>query len=672
MAKVYLSSTLVDLKAERTVVTNWLIAAGHLPVHSYVADSESVHLSCLNDIDACDLYILILGHRYGFVPEESNPEQGSITQLEFRHAGKLGIPRIALLRTSIPDVNLSDLLEPARSARLQEFRDEVGKALRPAVFADEAGLIHGLSTGIQRELNKRIQEELNKRDAKAAHAEQRVIQLEEELRKTREAAVSRVLEQASEPDADDLALSARKALLQGDTALAEKLLRQQEDRAALAAEDSRKEAAERAREIASLAIGRNSETALAALMRAASYQPEDFWTRIELGDAQVVLGQSVPALETYRTALSIAETLAGRDPDNIEWQHDLSVSYDRIGQVLVAQGNGPGALAAYQKGLALSEFLAEREPANTQWQRDRWVYYNRIGSLLARQGEGAKALATFRKCFDIAEFMVEGDIANTKWQRDLSVSHNKIGDMLTVLEDRAGALVAYRKGLDIVECLAESDPANTELQRDLWVSTNKLGDMLVAHRDRVGALVAYQKGSAIIKALVTCDLANTQWQRDLSVSYNKVGDVLAAQDDSPGALVAYRESLRIAKNLSGCAPANTEWLRDLSISYQNIGNVLVAQGNGPGALVAYRKDLAIAELLAERDLTNAQWQVDVVVSCWKLAAFDGLSLIERRDFLRRGLEILRALKQAGRLLPNQDWIDVFETTLSKLDDEAQT
>ena len=137
-------------------------------------------------------------------------------------------------------------------------------------------------------------------------------------------------------------------------------------------------------------------------------------------------------------------------------------------------------------------------------------------------------------------------------------------------------------------------------------------------------------------------------------------------------MVAYRESLRIAKNLSGCDPANTEWLRDLSISYQNIGNVLVAQGNGPGALVAYRKDLAIAELLAERDLTNAQWQVDVVVSCWKLAAFDGLSLIERRDFLRRGLEILRALKQAGRLLPNQDWIDVFETTLSKLDDEAQT
>ena len=42
MTKVYLSSTLLDLRDERQAVTNWLIAAGFQPVHSYVADSESV------------------------------------------------------------------------------------------------------------------------------------------------------------------------------------------------------------------------------------------------------------------------------------------------------------------------------------------------------------------------------------------------------------------------------------------------------------------------------------------------------------------------------------------------------------------------------------------------------------------------------------------------------
>ena len=36
---------------------------------------------------ACDLYVLIAGHRYGFQPPEDNPEGLSITQLEFRRAG---------------------------------------------------------------------------------------------------------------------------------------------------------------------------------------------------------------------------------------------------------------------------------------------------------------------------------------------------------------------------------------------------------------------------------------------------------------------------------------------------------------------------------------------------------------------------------------------------------
>ncbi|MGO8893929.1 MAG: DUF4062 domain-containing protein [Streptosporangiaceae bacterium] len=30
--------------------------------------------SCLDDVGRCDLYVLILGHRYGFQPAEDNPE----------------------------------------------------------------------------------------------------------------------------------------------------------------------------------------------------------------------------------------------------------------------------------------------------------------------------------------------------------------------------------------------------------------------------------------------------------------------------------------------------------------------------------------------------------------------------------------------------------------------
>ena len=152
MAKVYVSSTIADLKRERRAVMEWLVAAGHQPVHSYLPDSDTVRDSCLEDVDACDLYVLILGHRYGFQPPGDNPEGLSITQLEFRRAGQSGIPRIALLRTSIPDVSLSDLADPQRLALVSAFRAEVAREVRPAEFGDLHGLIQGLSTGVQAEL----------------------------------------------------------------------------------------------------------------------------------------------------------------------------------------------------------------------------------------------------------------------------------------------------------------------------------------------------------------------------------------------------------------------------------------------------------------------------------------------------------------------------------------
>jgi len=132
----------------------WLVAAGHQPVHSYLPNSDTIRDSCLDDVDKSDLYVLVAGHRYGSRPPHDNPEGLSITHLEFRRAGQSGKPRIALLRTSIPDVSLSDLTDPQQLARVSAFREEVAGKVRAAEFSDLQGLIHGLSTGVQAALDK--------------------------------------------------------------------------------------------------------------------------------------------------------------------------------------------------------------------------------------------------------------------------------------------------------------------------------------------------------------------------------------------------------------------------------------------------------------------------------------------------------------------------------------
>ena len=163
LARVYVSSTIADLTQERRAVLDWLRLARHQVIDSYLPDSDTVRDSCLDDVAGCDLYVLILGHRYGLRPAQDNAEGLSITHLEFRRAGECGIPRVALLRTSIPDVSLSDLGDPQRLALVSAFRDEVAVTVRPAQFSDLQGLVQGLSTGVQGELDK-----LAKRDERSA------------------------------------------------------------------------------------------------------------------------------------------------------------------------------------------------------------------------------------------------------------------------------------------------------------------------------------------------------------------------------------------------------------------------------------------------------------------------------------------------------------------------
>jgi len=48
---------------------------------------------------------------------------------------------------------------------------------------------------------------------------------------------------------------------------------------------------------------------------------------------QTARGNVDAALDSYQASLTIAAHLAEADPDNAQWQHGLSVSHEKIGDV---------------------------------------------------------------------------------------------------------------------------------------------------------------------------------------------------------------------------------------------------------------------------------------------------------------------------------------------------
>jgi tetratricopeptide (TPR) repeat protein len=182
---------------------------------------------------------------------------------------------------------------------------------------------------------------------------------------------------------------------------------------------ARRAQAEAARNVANLALLRDVTKAVAYYRKAAAADPEDaetwrllgealipsgdteaageafsraletaraqgdtwgeMWAQVGLGDVFVKTRHLAAAGEQFEAALRTAQRRLEADPEDPARQRDLSVSHNKIGDVLVAQGDGPGALAAFRKGLAIREALAARDPANALWQTDVAVSCAKLG-----------------------------------------------------------------------------------------------------------------------------------------------------------------------------------------------------------------------------------------------------------------------------------------------------
>ncbi len=117
--------------------------------------------------------------------------------------------------------------------------------------------------------------------------------------------------------------------------------------------------------------------------------------------------------------------------------------------------------------ISLSTFarsFAEYEPSNSEWQRDLSLSYNELGDIAVASGDLSGAREWFEQGLAIAKSLAASDPANSKWQRDLSFSYNKLGDIAVRSGDLGGARCWYEEGLAFAKSLADLDPTKREWQ----------------------------------------------------------------------------------------------------------------------------------------------------------------------------------------------------------------
>jgi len=125
--KVYISSTYQDLSEHRAAVDRTLRRMGQdvIGMEQYVAEGNKPVDRCLADVRLADLYVIIVGWRYGYIPvDQPPPGMLSITELEYAAAESDGKTVLAFLLD--PDTPWPTSRVDAMSAEPQRGESHAG------------------------------------------------------------------------------------------------------------------------------------------------------------------------------------------------------------------------------------------------------------------------------------------------------------------------------------------------------------------------------------------------------------------------------------------------------------------------------------------------------------------------------------------------------------------
>lgn len=136
--QVFVSSTYIDLREERQTAVEAILMAGHIPagMELFAAGDESQMNVIKRWIDESDIYMLILGGRYGSIEPKSNK---SYIHLEYEYAVETHKPLFAvvvdkeyLMRDYLIEkvrkndtLNTVDIIEQEHPDKLKEFQNLV-------------------------------------------------------------------------------------------------------------------------------------------------------------------------------------------------------------------------------------------------------------------------------------------------------------------------------------------------------------------------------------------------------------------------------------------------------------------------------------------------------------------------------------------------------------------
>lgn len=271
-----------------------------------------------------------------------------------------------------------------------------------------------------------------------------------------------------------------------------------------------------------------------------------------VGEARAAMGDLSGAMASYRLSLSIVEELLQEDSSNQRYLRAQMIASIWLGHFegnprFINQGNEEAALQHYRKAMALAETLAARDAKDASARLDLAGGYKNIADVLSLS-DPMQGVEYYRKALFIIRALLNASPDEFRYLRREACYLKGLAAVERRMGDRQGALQNLRESLRILRSLSGRAPVNTQVQTELHSALIQMADLSLEAGDLSAALEHCHQALALAEWAMTTHSSDAYALWRLADSYAGLGRYHARLgDDSKAATEERATNWRTAR-----------------------------------------------------------------------------------------------------------------------------
>jgi eukaryotic-like serine/threonine-protein kinase len=333
---------------------------------------------------------------------------------------------------------------------------------------------------------------------------------------------------------------------------------------------------------------------------------------------QNALDEAEKHFERYRIFASV---LAQREPENMDWQLELSYALNNLGSLAQRRQQTEQALALFQQSVALKDRVLAKTPENSALAVEQADSLSWIGSTLDRLGRLPEAADYYERQLQVLRGVGAREPAADGWRHRLALAELIMGDLQIAMGNLSAAQALNETAKTTLTQLVAVDVSNTTWQRDLSYAQTQAAYLLLIEKQPLHALEYLRRAEERLRPLLVDVEAPTNWRLlAVEISLRRAQATYASASTYAGNAFL-NEAMAGAQALLG---RNADDINALTLMARTLlvrGDMLSAQGQTQKAQSDWRR---AQTLLADNAAQSSNWRV---LQPW-IAIHQRLSLTE--------------------------------------------